>query len=645
MRDAAMLLDQLAELWRRERRAAAEVHREQRLRIDFAERVARGLALAGLTLDDVDAGAGGRALLWFKARPADVLTDSRIRSGEPVLLWAGAPEGERTHHGVVTRLARDRIAVAVDADYPEFLEDAAINLDREAPEISFVRGEQAIARMRNAAPNSALARLREVLFGAREPEFRAQPAIERWFDPGLDATQQQAVAHALGAQDVALIHGPPGTGKTRTLVEVIRQSIARGERVLVAAPSNTAVDNLGERLCQAGVSLVRLGHPSRVSPALEAHTLDGLLERSEARQRARRWIAEAGELRRRVDRQRRRDRTPRHELRQQLQEARNLMRDARRTLDAERESLLSRAQVICATAAGVETSLLGTVQFDRVVLDEATQSVDPLSLAALARAERAVLAGDPQQLPPTVIDAEAARGGLASTLFERVARRHEGRVVRMLEVQYRMHEALMRFPSASMYAGRLQAAAEAAGRKLEAQPGVRPDPLRPGPFHLIDCAGKGFTEVSSSDDPSTSNPGQAERTAREARRLLARGLPPSEIAVITPYLAQVRALREWLRDAVESGLEIDTVDGFQGREKEAVIVDLVRSNDEGEIGFLADVRRTNVAITRARSFLLVIGDSATLQNHAYYRTLMDSAERDGSYLSAWADEAEPDIDR
>jgi ATP-dependent RNA/DNA helicase IGHMBP2 len=642
MSDPAILaLDRLADLWRTEREAARRNHREQRELLDFGERVARGIALTSLTLEDVDAAAGGRVLLWLRAPPNSAPAESRVRSGDPVLLWAGSPDGDRTQAGVVTRVQRDRIGVAVDADYREFLEHGAVNLDREAPEVTFTRGEQAVARFRAAQQGSHLARLREVAFGDRSPEFDAGLRGSGTFcDERLDATQRDAVMHALSARDIALVHGPPGTGKTRTLVEVVRQAVARGERVLVSAPSNTAVDNLGERLADVGLAVVRLGHPARVSQALEARTLDALVEASEARARAKRWIADANALRRRVDRLRARGRTPRQELRELLSHASSLMRDARKTLDAERELQLARAQVVCATAAGAETAALGARLFDLVVLDEATQAVDPLALAALARGTRAVLAGDPRQLPPTILDPDAARAGLQRTLFERLAERWGTRVLRLLEVQYRMHEALMRFPSDSMYEGRLRAAPGVAHRTIEAVAEIAPDPLRGGPWHLVDCAGKGFMERRTADDPSTSNPGQAERTAREVRRLLSRGLGPAQIAVITPYLAQVRLLRDSLRDVIEAGLEIDTVDGFQGREKEAVIIDLVRSNEDGELGFLGDVRRMNVAITRARSFLLVLGDSSTLQKHAYYRNLMDAAEHRGAYLSAWADDAD-----
>jgi predicted DNA helicase len=635
-------LERLLTLWRREREYARRAFRETREAIDFAERVQRGLALKGLSVHDTDSAAGGRALLWLKLEPGARLEDTRIGQGDPVMLWAGSPDQGRSERGVVARLAKDRLAVSVEADYAEFLDEGAFNLDREAPEATFTRGEQALSRFMNAERASDVERLREVLFGARVPERkRGELGDERFFDRDLDPTQRMAVRHALEAQDVALIHGPPGTGKTRTLCEVVRQALAHGERVLVTAASNTAVDNLGERLSQLGVALVRLGHPARVSPSLEARTLDALVDASEARALARRFIAEANELRRRVERRRARDRLRFREGRELLAEARSLMRDARRTLDAERAAQLERVRVVCATAAGVDVAALAGSAFDLVVLDEATQALDPIALAALARGRRAVLAGDPKQLPPTVLDAEAGELGLSRTLFERLAERCGADVLSMLQVQYRMHAALMRFPSQSMYDGQLRAAPSVAERLLEQLPGVSADPLRPGPWHFIDCSGKGYDERRGAEDPSTSNPGQAERTAREVRRLLSRGLAAAEIAVITPYLAQVRLLRELLRDATDAGLEIDSVDGFQGREKEAVVVDLVRSNEDGTVGFLADTRRMNVAITRAKRLLLVLGDSATLARHPYYRSFIDEAEASGAYLSAWADEAEP----
>jgi ATP-dependent RNA/DNA helicase IGHMBP2 len=367
---------------------------------------------------------------------------------------------------------------------------------------------------------------------------------------------------------------------------------------------------------------------------MEARTLDALLDESEATTLSRRWIAEANELRRRASARRSRGSLGFAEHRQMLSEARGLDRDARRHVQGVQAAILARTPVICATAAGADVALLGDTVFDTVVLDEATQSPDPISLVALGRARRAVLAGDPRQLPPTVIDLEAGRAGLSSTIFERLAERRP-EAVRMLIVQHRMHARIMAFPSAQEYGGRLVAAPAVAGHTLE-DLGVAPDPLRPGPLVFLDTAGKGWTEERHGDDPSTSNPGQAERVAIEVRRLLARGLPAGDLAVITPYDAQVRRLRELLAPEAAQGLEIGSVDGFQGREKEAIIVDLVRSNEDGEIGFLADTRRTNVALTRARRFLLVVGDSATLGKNRYYAAFLASVE--DAWVSAWSDE-------
>jgi superfamily I DNA and/or RNA helicase len=277
------------------------------------------------------------------------------------------------------------------------------------------------------------------------------------------------------------------------------------------------------------------------------------------------------------------------------------------------------------------------MRFDAVALDEATQSVDPVSLVALLRAPRAVLAGDPRQLPPTVLSSPGGRGPLCETLFEREARAHPAAVALLTE-QYRMSELLMHFPSAQSYEGRLVCSPEVANRTLESL-GLPADPLRAGGLIFIDTAGTGWQEERQDDDPSTSNPGHAQRVAAEVRRLLGRGLAAADVAVIAPYHAQVLLLREYLAEACVQGLEVGSVDGFQGREKEAIVLDLVRSNDSGDIGFLRDVRRMNVAITRARSLLLVVGDSATVGEHNYYAEFLREVEQRGTYLSAWSDEA------
>jgi ABC-type branched-subunit amino acid transport system ATPase component len=635
--EAALL--ELRALWERERDSGRRQVREERLRWSLSERVERGLSLRDLVLDDTEASAGDRVLLWLRRRLSLGFDELRMSPGEPVRLWSKDPDGDEVESGVVARIEAARIGVMVSAEYAEFIDHGAFALDREAPEVSFERAARAIATLRSGKPGSVAGKWRRLLYGG-EPVVlpHAQPlSAADAHDSGLNASQLAAVGFALAAPDIALIHGPPGTGKTRTLVELVRQALRREERVLVTAASHAAVDNLAERLVAAGVPVLRLGHPARVAEGLLDSTLDAKLDRSPARRLARRLTAEAVDLRRRIQRRKARGNLDFREARDMRDEAKRLMREARAQLDLARELIFAEARVVCVTAAGAEPSLLAAFEFDRVVLDEATQAVDPIALVALLQAGRAVLAGDPRQLPPTVIDPEVARAGLSRTLFERLIEQYGERLVRLLDVQYRMPEALMRFPSQSMYEGKLTAAPEVRDQLLSGL-SVRADPARPGPLVFLDTAGMGFSEERSDDDPSTKNPGQAERVAVEVERLLARGLPARSLGVITPYHAQVRVLRERLQAACEQGLEIASVDGFQGREKEAIVLDLVRSNDAGDLGFLRDVRRMNVALTRARRFLLVVGDSATLARDSYYRAFIESAEAQGALLSAWADD-------
>jgi superfamily I DNA and/or RNA helicase len=333
------------------------------------------------------------------------------------------------------------------------------------------------------------------------------------------------------------------------------------------------------------------------------------------------------------------DRAERREL---LQEAGRLSKDARRHLYGVQRAIVHGARVVACTAAGADAGLLGDELFDRVVLDEATQAADPIALSALRRGRIAVLGGDPRQLPPTVI-ARDAQAGLGTTLFERLVAR-EPACTAWLTVQYRMNETLMAYPSESMYASRLVAHESVASHDLGGL-GLETDPDRAEALTFIDYAGAGWDEERGGDasggrpqDPSTRNSSSAARTAREVRRLLARGLPACDLAVITPYDAQVRLLRTLLQGEMSAGLEVGSIDGFQGREKEAVILDLVRSNADGQIGFLSDTRRMNVAITRARRSLVVLGDSATIGDHPYYSGFLEAVGVLGTHRTVWDDD-------
>jgi superfamily I DNA and/or RNA helicase len=640
--DAREWLDALDKAWRAERaavRARMALERSGRM---LVERVALGIALSNLRIVDEQSAPGERVRVRVAVPDAVDLDNLRIGPGDPVRLWAEHPDEPGAVRGVVERREEQSLWLMLDRAVDEL--DREYALDPEAPEVTFDRGDAAIAAAKGALATSDLARIRDVAALVRSPRPLAGVSWEP-IDDALDERQRAAVDAALRSGDIALIHGPPGTGKTRTLVEVVCQRVRRGERILCAAPSNTAVDNLGVRLASAGVRAVRLGHPARVSPALMQLTLDAQVDADGATKLAREWRDRARALRKSAAG---RWGAAAKEL---WQEARALDRDAAKELATSARRIVDRAEVILVTCVGARHSLLAETLFDCVVIDEATQAPDPLLLIPLSRAKVAVLAGDPNQLGPVITGGPAGEATLGSTVFERLVRA-DGAV--MLEQQHRMHTEIMTFPSRSMYGGKLRASPEVAGHRLE-DLDVADDPLRPRPLWLIDTAGKDWLEQRTDFDPggslntapafqidpSTFNTNNATRVAAEARRLLSRGLPPTEIAIIAAYSAQARHLRELLRAERAAGLEIGTVDGFQGREKEAVIVDLVRSNDRGEIGFLANTRRMNVALTRARRFLLVIADSATLGEHPYYAAFLSYVDEIDAHGSAWSDEAEP----
>lgn len=629
--DHERFLDDLRRLWAMERRCAAERAAAARRESTLKERVARGDALKNVEVDDLGPAPGDRTRLWIPFDQPDV----RLRNGSPVRLWWTDPDDPVAVRAVVERRLRDKLSVLVDGEVPDRLLDGHFHLDRDDPQVTFQIGDRAIKAFRTARPGKSRARLADVLWGEGRPKQR-DPADWTPTDGALNPSQRAAVDMALGTSPVALIHGPPGTGKTRTLVEVVAQAVAHGDRVLACAMSNTAVDHLATGLVAAGLDIVRIGHPSRVAPTVAARGLDALIDASDAHRLTDDWLKQARKLRQKARSGRRRlSGSERHGL---WVEARRLEQDAREHLRRTQTMLLDQASVICATAAGADARVLGGRRFDLVVLDEATQAPDPLALAAFARAPRVVLAGDPEQLPPTVLDWQAAREGLASTFFDRVAQTHPA-ACRMLTVQYRMHRSLMRFPAETRYDGRLEAAPSVAEHTL-ADLGVAPDPVRDRPLVLIDTAGKGWDDATD-EDGSAFNPEQARRTAAEARRLLSRGLSPRDLAIITPYNAHLRQLKAQLADERAQGLEIGTVDGFQGREKEAIIVDLVRSNADGQVGFVSDRRRLNVAFTRARRCMIVIADTATLGQHDDFAAFLGAVEAEGAWVSAWTDEAEP----
>jgi ATP-dependent RNA/DNA helicase IGHMBP2 len=612
----------------------AEAERQQALRpSDDGE----GRALTGLVVRDEDAGLGGRLLLTFGKRDtSQPLPPTRLQPGSPVLLKCPNDGQPLAVRGVVFARDRNTLRVAVEDSDESLPEDETWRVELSADEVARRRQKAAMQAARNAE-RDRLAELRDVLMGRREPEFADRSpsppqSRERGGQEGLNASQLEAVALALAAKDFAIIHGPPGTGKTTAVVELILQAVARGERVLACAPSNLAVDNLLEKLLAIGENPVRLGHPARVSEALREQTLDELAGRHPDAKQARKFYKDAHALFRKAGKWTRAKPEPgeRGNLRR---EARSLIDDARKLEDRAVERIIDGASILCATLTGLNPEVLGDRTFDLVVIDEACQTAEPACWIAIGRAKRLVLAGDHCQLPPTILSLEAAKRGLSVSLMERLVDRYGPLVTRRLRVQYRMHEAIAGFSSAEFYDSDLVADDSVKEHRLCGLPAVATHPRTEAPVRYVDTAGAGYDEEEVND--SRRNPQEAVLVAKQVRALLDAGVLPEQLAVIAPYSAQVKLLRDTLDIP---GLEIDSVDGFQGREKEAVILSMVRSNPEGEVGFLADVRRTNVALTRARRGLVVVGDSATLANHPFYQRLLTYFEGIGAYGSVWEEE-------
>jgi hypothetical protein len=618
--------------------AAAE-EREAKERAKSGTDRGDGTTLTALSLIDQDYGLGGRVLLTFtRVNRHEPLPPNRLGPGSPVLLTQCKVSRGFSSRGVVFDRTPNTLGVAIEPPDDDVPEDAVWRVDLSADEASRLRQQDALRRA-SEADGDRLAEIREVLLGRvggvsplMEPQSAGNASGGLRPPLAMNSSQLDAIAFALAAKDVAIIHGPPGTGKTTTVAELIRQAVARGEKVLACAASNHAVDNLLEKLLGLGELPVRVGHPARIDPALRERALDILAEKHPDARQARKVIREASALFRSADKWTRAKPQP-GEKADLRREARALLGEARKLEALAVERVLDDARIVCGTLTGLDSETLGRRRFDLAVIDEACQATEPACWQPLLRVDRVVLAGDHCQLPPTVVSPEAAAGGLAVSMMERLVAMYGSRIAKMLTVQYRMHEAIASFSSAEFYSDELIADESVAAHRLCDLPGVRLEPLTESPVQFIDTAGASYDEELEEDTASRFNPQEASLAVRKARALLEAGVQPSQIAIIAPYRAQVRLLRDRLADV--PGLEVDSVDGFQGREKEAVIITMVRSNPEGEIGFLADVRRTNVALTRARRKLLVIGDSATLANHEFYQRMLEHFELTGATSSVW----------
>ncbi len=605
-----------------ERRAEIEETVELQKRLTPEELERRGRCLLGARLDAIHATLGGRTAVELIPGRGQEFVRHQFQNGDVVMVRRQKVD-ELGPTGVVERVYPDRLRITLDGDLEQDLE-GRLRIDRVTNDTTYRRLTQCLVDL-GSDRDFPGERLRAIFFGQEDPS-RARAVSWKPIDPELNPSQIQAIDHALAQAEFALIHGPPGTGKTTTLVELIHQIVLRDERVLASAPSNVAVDNLVERLLKRGLDVVRLGHPARLNPEVIGASLEAKVEASADRVLLKTLRRDLDQLITRLTKTR--HHYDRKDIKQQIRYVRRGIRDLeQRVIDA----VIDSAQVVLATNVGAGERKLDRRSFDWVVIDEAAQALECGCWIPLLKGERAVLAGDHCQLPPTILSNQAAREGLNVTLFERLEAVFP-EASALLTVQYRMHDAIMGFSSNEFYAGQLTSHPSVAAHTLADLEGVVDSETLRRPLVIIDTAGFDAPEEEDEEERSRSNPGEVRIVKNEISRLIASGVSPRDIGVITPYRAQVRLLR---REVDRKGLEIDTVDGFQGREKEVILLSLVRSNDRGEVGFLSERRRLNVALTRARRQLVVIGDSSTVSADPFIKGLIEYLSEQGQYLSAW----------
>jgi len=429
----------------------------------------------------------------------------------------------------------------------------------------------------------------------------------------LNESQQQAVIAITQNEQITIVHGPPGTGKTTTLIEAIFQLIKNGEKVLVSAPSNTAVDNISKGLIEKGVKLLRVGNTNKVDETIFSHTPEGKLSNSKQQKEIKQLKIRAEEFRKMALKYKRSYGKAEREQRNLLfKEVKNIRTEIKKLQAYNEEKLFEEADVIAGTPIGLYDARLNHHHFQTIVIDEAGQCIEPLAWCIFPMADKIVLAGDHWQLPPTVLSNEAARLGFNRSILETAIEKVNA--VFLLNIQYRMREVIAGFSSNYFYNSLLLTAAHLQNKGVH--------------LTFIDTAGSGLNEVHGPDGSSLQNKGELQI----AEKLIeTESLDLSTTAFISPYAGQVTAAKELF----PKQLRISTIDSFQGQEKETIIVSLVRSNDEGIIGFLNDYRRMNVAITRAKEQLFVIGDSATIGGDAFYNSFLTYVEQAGMYRTVW----------
>lgn len=633
------------ELLRMERQADLEQYRQKVLLVPLHRKTKEGKCWYPVRLRRHYIGTGERLIVEVE-RTQHLDQPHVFQSGKVVSIFSNAANTPEKHHtgGVINYVRDNTMVITLNSDdLPDWIDEHLLGVDLMFDEMAYREMEFAMKEVMKASDNR-VAELRDTLLGYRSPVSGSRLPVTGDWHPAteLNLSQWRALDKILAAQDVGNIHGPPGTGKTTTLVQAIKRTVQEEKQVLVCAPSNAAVDLLADKLSEQGLRVLRIGHPARVTEQSLSKTLDARIAMHEHYKELRVLRKKMGQLRDMAFKYKRdfgyQERQQRKLL---LQEAKAMKADADVLEFYIINDLLNNSDVITCTLVGAANHTLRGKRYKTVFIDEAGQALEPACWIPILRAERVIFAGDHCQLPPTIKSIEAAREGLAQTLFEKCIQR-QPQTASMLQVQYRMQEDIMRFPSRYFYHDELIAHESVAHHAIQTTDGDG-ELISLRPIDFIDTAGCGFTEAQDAETLSRYNEEEAQLVIRHLEKLI-RDVGTDDwthtIGIITPYSAQVERLAKLAEASEEISIlaryvNINTVDAFQGQERDIIAISFVRSNEKSEVGFLSDIRRTNVAITRARKKLMMVGDSATLGTHPFYLELLDYVQQKGFYTSAW----------
>ncbi|MEQ9593666.1 MAG: AAA domain-containing protein [Cyclobacteriaceae bacterium] len=618
-----------------ERAEDLEQYRQKVLLTPLHRKTAEGICWYPVKLKKDYIGTGERLIV--EVERTTMLDQNHVfQSGKAVSLFSNAHQKPEKEHvaGVVNYVRENTMVITLNSDdLPDWIDGGSLGVDVMFDEMSYREMEYALRKVIEA-DDSRLAQIREILLGKSEASFTSREELKEV--EGLNESQSKAMAHVLNAMDVGIIHGPPGTGKTTTLVKSIVQTVQKEGQVLVCTPSNAAIDLLVDKLSVAGMSVVRIGHPARVTQESLSKTMDALIARHKDYKDLRMMRKKMEQLRSMASKFKRNFGYREKEQRKLLRQEANMLKADADTLEFYIiNDILSSAQVITSTLVGASHHMLRGKKYKTVFIDEAAQALEPACWIPIMKAERVIFAGDHFQLPPTIKSIEAARNGLSETLFEKCINRQPN-TAKQLSIQYRMHKDIMAFSSNYFYGG-----------KLIAHPSVMNATLpQQSPIDFIDTAGCGYTETQNEETLSRFNQEEAALLISMIEMLIENvGLNTwvasgYTVGIIAPYSAQVETLHQLaeqshLLNEINHLVSINTVDAFQGQERDTIAISFVRSNEKGEVGFLSDIRRTNVAMTRAKKKLIMIGDSATLSTHPFYTELIEFLQEKNYYRSAY----------